>query len=218
MNASDKPKLAVADLLAQAKPAERTIRLCLRGDLQAQWEQLDRDRAKAQGAASGDSLAGSPAVAIARQMETLRDEMEASTIVFTVRALTRKQFQGLKAAHPGRRDQKGDIVEDDRDQDVNTQTFWEPLIRACTVEPELDESQWRRLLDDVLSDQQYEALATAALVVCRGTVDIPFSRAALDLILRSGGELNAPNGSGSLSGGSTAGSPATDSTATTLGD
>jgi hypothetical protein len=207
MNTSDKPKLAVADLLAQAKPAERTIRLCLRGDLQAQWEQLDRDRAKAQGAASGDSLAGSPAVAIARQMETLRDEMEASTVVVHRPGADPQAVPGAQGRTPGPAGPEGRLVEDDRDQDVNTQTFWEPLIRACTVEPELTESQWRRLLDDVLSDQQYEALATAALVVCRGTVDIPFSFAALDLILRSGGELNAPNGSASLSSGSTAGNP-----------
>jgi hypothetical protein len=207
VNTSDKPKLAVADLLAQAKPAEHTIRLCLRGDLQAQFEELDRQRAEAASKTDGDSLAGSPAVAIARRMEALREEMDAATVTFTVRALSRKRYQALVAAHPPRRDEKGDVLDDDREMGVNQTTFWEPLIRACAVDPELTEDQWRRLLDDVLSDRQYEQLASAALVACRGNVDIPFSFAASELIRNFGGELNAPNGSASLSSGSTAGNP-----------
>lgn len=218
MNASDKPKLAVADLLAQAKPVERTIRLCLRGDLQAQFEELDRQRADAASKTDGDSLAGSPAAAIARRMETLREDMEASTIVFTVRALSRKAYQGLVAQHPPRRDDKGDVLEDDREMGLNQATFWDPLIRACVVDPELDETQWRRLLDDILSDRQYEQLASSALVACRGNVDVPFSFAASQILKALGGESSVLSDSGSLSGDSTAGNPPPSTNTTTPED
>lgn len=195
----------IDDLLAQAKPAERTIRLCLRGDLQAAWEQLDHDRAKAQAEDRSDSLAGSPATAIARQMQDLAEQMEAATVTFRLRALPRKAYQALVAAHPPRRGPDGGVVADDAEHDLNTATFWEPLIKATTVEPDLTEGHWERLLGEILSDRQFEQLAIAALAACRGNVDIPFSSAASVLIRASGGGQTAPDGSGSLSGDSTAG-------------
>lgn len=203
----DRPMLAIDEILAQARPVEHTIRLCLRGDLQAQWEQLDRDRAVAEKDSDAGSLAGSPAVAIARQMEALREQMEESTVTFTVRALPRRAYQALAAAHPPRRDDKGAVHEDDRQHGIDTTTFWSPLIRACVVAPELTEAQWTRLLDEVLSDRQYEQLASAAVVACRGDVDIPFSPAVSRLIRASGGGSNAPEPSASASNGSTGGSP-----------
>lgn len=196
----------IEELLEQARPAERTIRLCLRGDLQAQWEQLDRDRARAQSEGRSDSLAGSPAVAIARQMQELSEQMEAATVTFRLRALPRRAYQALVAAHPPRRGPDGKVLPDDAEHDLNTATFWEPLIRATAVEPELTEAQWERLLGEVLSDRQFEQLAIAGLATCRGNVDVPFSSAASSLIQGSGGEPSAPDGSVSLSGASTDGS------------
>lgn len=217
MNSSDKPKLAFVDMLAQARPAERVIRLCLRGDLVAEYEELDRHRAEVVNKVDRSSLAGSPAVAIARQMEALQEQMKDFTYPFRVRALTRKTYQALVAAHPPRRDEKGEVLEADREMGINQNTFWDPLIRACVVDPVMDDEQWARLLDELLSDRQYEQLGIAALAVCRGNVDIPFSSAASDLLKTSGGESSAPNGSASPSDASTAGSLASPST-TTAGD
>jgi hypothetical protein len=203
----DRPKLAFVDLLAQAKPAERTIRLCLRGDLVAQFEELDRHRAEVAAKVDEGSLAGSPAVALARQMEQLQEEMRDSTYPFRVRALSRKAYQALVAAHPPRRDAEGEIVDADRQSEVNTDTFYGPLIRACLVDPVLDGTEWSRLIDEVLSDRQFEQLAIAATVVSRGDVDIPFSYGASQTLKISGGDSKAPNDSASLSNGSMAGNP-----------
>lgn len=216
----DKPKLAFVDLLAQAKPAERTIRLCLRGDLVAQFEELDRRRAEAEAEAKAQagSLAGSPAVALARQMEQLQQQMQDSTYRFRLRALPRKAYQALVAAHPPRRDADGEVLADDRHAQVNVETFYEPLIRACLVDPVLDDAQWERLAEEVLSDRQFEQLALAAYATCRGDIDIPFSFGASQTLKTSGGDSNAPSDSESLSSASTAGNPPPSTTTPTTDD
>jgi hypothetical protein len=211
------PHVQFTDLLAQAKPAERTIRLCLRGDLVAQFEELDRKRVELEGRADEGSLAGSPAVQVARQMEQLQAEMRDSTYPFRVRALSRKAYQALVAAHPPRRDAEGAILPEDLKDDINTATFWEPLIRACLVDPVLDDAEWEHLAEDILSDRQFEQLAIAAFVASRGNVDIPFSHGASETLKNSGNGSKAPSDSGSLSSASTDGNPPP-STSTTATD
>jgi hypothetical protein len=221
MNTSDKPKLAFADLLAQARPAERTVLLCLRGDLVAEFEELERQLAKVKDR-KDDSLAGSGAPAIAAQMEELRGEMEQYSVTFRLRTLPRRAYQKLLAENPPRRDpnKPDQILADDsqldNQSDANAETFWFALARACVVEPAMDDEQWARLVDEVLSDRQFELLAAVSLVLCRGEVDIPFSLAASETLKISGGGSSAPNGSESPSSASMAGSqsPSTSTTTT----
>lgn len=212
--ALDRPKLAFSEVLAKARPAERSIRLCLRGDLVAQWEDLERQLAKAQTQTAGDSLAGTGASAIAKAMEELREQMDDSTVTFVVRALPRPAYRAFVAAHPPRQGPDGKPIEDDADG-INTETFGFDLARACVVEPEMTDEEYAHLVDDILSDRQFEQLTIAALAVCRGDVDIPFSYAASTLTSTSGGGSNAPSGSVSASNGSTAGSLASPSSGTT---
>lgn len=170
--------LDVNALIDSARLAERTIALCLRGDLQAQFEDLERRLDEAAERDQGDSLAsGSSVAAIRAQMEELRDQMRASTLVVTLRALPRKAYQRLSDQHPPRRDDEGNVVAEDR-TGVNMLTFWDPLIRACWVAPELDKARMTHLLDEVLSNNQYDSLASLALLVNQGKVDIPFLSAA----------------------------------------
>jgi hypothetical protein len=200
------------ELLAQARPAERTLRLCLRGDLVAEFEELERGLGKAKDR-KDDSLAGSGAPAIAAQMEELRGEMEEYSVTFRLRTLPRRAYQKLLAEHPPRRDpsQPDRILpadsQIDNQSDANAETFWFGLTRACVVEPVMDDGQWSRLVDEVLSDRQFELLAVVSLALCRGEVDIPFSSAASETLKISGGESSAPNGSESLSSASMAGNP-----------
>jgi hypothetical protein len=207
-------------LLDQARPAERGIPLCLRGDLVARYEDLDRqrDEAEQQAKRNADSLAsGGQARQLAEQMEALREQMRDSTVTFTLRALPRPKYRALLAAHPPRRGEDGEILPEDRENGLNNDTFWTPLIRACLAAPALTEEQLTRLLDEVLSDRQYEQLAIEALQVCRGEVDIPFSFAASRLMTAFGGESRQPSDSGSLSDASTAGPPEPSTSTTTLG-
>lgn len=157
-----------------AQPAERSIALCLRGDLVARFEELEREFEVAN-EAPGDSLAsGSTAAEIRGQMEALQAQMRASTKTVVLRALVpRKRWQALAEQHPPRRDEEGNVLAEDRRLGVNNDTFWDPAIRACWASPVLTKAQLTKLLD-VLSNNQYDALASLVMLVNQGDVDIPF--------------------------------------------
>jgi hypothetical protein len=215
VNTSDKPKLAFADILDKAKPAERTVRLCLRGDLVGEFEDFERQLGQAR-AREADSLAGTGARRIAEAMEALREQMDEQSVTFRLRTLPRRPYQDLVKAHPPRRDDAGNILKEDAGYEINAETFWFALARACLVEPEMTDEQYTHLVDDILSDRQFEQLAITAYNLCRGSVDIPFSLAASELTRISGGALSAPNGSASPSAVSTAGSPQPSTSMTTM--
>lgn len=170
-------------LLDEAKPVERAFAVCLRKDLVAEFEALDRERENLPKHGGGNSLAGpgSAAREIAEQLEALREQMKASTITVKVRALPRKAFRNLVAAHPPRKDEEGNVRPNDR-IGFNADTFFEPLVRASIVEPALTPERWTRLLDETLSDGQYQELASLCWLVNTDDVDIPFSEAASEIL------------------------------------
>lgn len=168
----------IDQLLAQARPAERTVSLCLRGDLVAEFERLEADHVRATERVD-TSLAGEgpSALALAQQMEALRQQMQDSTLVLTVRALVpRSRYTDLVLAHPPRTDLEGTPVPQDR-EGYNVETFFPALVRASVVDPVMTDDRWARL-DAVLSDRQFDELAISALAVNRGAVSVPFSPAA----------------------------------------
>lgn len=165
-------------LLDEAKPAEKTFSVCTRQDLVAEHEALAAEFEKARREPSTDSLSsGGKTRVLAEQLEALEAQMTASTIRLRLRVLPRKAFRKLVAQHPPRKDEVGNAHAEDS-LGVNTQTFWDPLIRASIVAPQLDKDRLNRLLDEVLSDRQYEELASACWGLNRWEVDIPFSSAA----------------------------------------
>lgn len=161
-------------LLSQARLPERSITLCLRGDLQAEWEDLARQRAELLTGPGAGSLAGSPTRAIDARMEELRGQMAEAEVRFRVRALSHRDYQRLTDAHPPRVGPDGKTLPADLAEEVNTETFWPALVRACLVEPDLSDEQLAKLLD-TLSDRQYGDLARCALTACKGDVSVPFS-------------------------------------------
>lgn len=163
-------------LLAEARLPERTVEVCLRGDLAADHEAAERELEQAQRAPS-DSLAGSGAGAIVDRIEALEAQMREHTYPFRLRALSRPAWRKLLAEHPPRRDDAGKIVDEDAGVELNVETFYAALIRACLVDPVLDGDDWARLTE-ALTDRQYGDLASAAWLLNRGEVDVPFSLAA----------------------------------------
>lgn len=162
-----------------ARRVRRSMQLCLRGDLVAEWEDLERQRDEAEKDAEktdlGDSLASTkPTAAIDARMDALRVEMLAGTITVVLESMPRKEYNRLVKRHPPRRDEDGAIHPDDRALDINMETFWEPLIRTCWVSPVLTKARMARILDEIVSDQQYSELADLAMKVNRGKVDVPF--------------------------------------------
>lgn len=185
---SDKLPISVAKVLdldaalAAAKRPERTVDLCLRGDLQADFESLERDLADEQ-AKPGDSLAGNPRVVeIAEQIEALRQEMQDATVTVRLRGIGNIEWNKLVADNEAR-----DGNQADQAYGYNTETFFPSLVKACLVD--VTTAQWTRLYETI-SSGQFEDLSTAALAVSRRKVDVPKSFAASEVLRKPAAKQN----------------------------
>jgi hypothetical protein len=163
------------ELVAEARLPEATVPICLRGDLVADHELAERELGLAQKQAT-ESLAGNGAAAIAERIEGLEAQMREHTYPFRFRALPRREWRALVAAHEPRRNDDNEIVDADR-AGVNAETFYDAMIRACLVDPELTDEEWAAL-NEALTDRQYCDISDAAWMLNRREVDIPFSLAA----------------------------------------
>lgn len=166
--------------LKAARLPERSEPLCLRGDLVADFEAAERDLKRTQESTT-DSLEDGIGPIVDR-IEALRAEMLEHTEDFRLRALPKPAFRALIAAHPPRRVQAEDGSEaeleaGDAGLGLNRETFFEALIRASVVSPELDEDDWTALFE-VLTDRQFGDLSDTAWFLNRGEISVPFSRAA----------------------------------------
>lgn len=164
-------------LLKQAKLPERSVPVCLRGDLAADHEAAERALEAAQRAATND-MEGDGVGALVDRIETLQAEMREHTYDFRLRALPRHEYRELVAAHPPRRNDDGEVNQGDVALGFNQDTLIPDLIRRATIDPDLDDGEWEQLLGEKLTDRQYGDLADAAYFLNRGEVDVPFSRAA----------------------------------------
>lgn len=165
-------------LLGSAALPERTVEVCLRGDLQAEVEELSRELQQARNGATTLADRGDLRK-LAEQIEKTREAMLESTVVFRLRGLNRTAYSNLLAAHPPRDGHTGDSA-----AGFDVDAFFPALIRACITEPDLTDEQWTHLLE-VLSSGQFDSLYDAALAVCRRKVDVPFSFAASATLLAS---------------------------------
>jgi hypothetical protein len=167
------------DKIANAKLPRLTVPICLRGDLVAEIEQLDRELVAAGSSPSTGMEDGARLRELAERIEALRTEMreDGNNHDFILQALPTRDYRALKAQHPPRLDDDGDVVAEDHVLRANIDTLAEPLLRACCVDPVLDDATWRSV-EPILSDGQYDDLVKAAIVVNQGAVRVPFSRAA----------------------------------------
>lgn len=185
-----------ATMMSQSRLPERRVPICMRADLAAEHQAAERRLALA--VRQNNSLEGGDTAERAAEVEALEEQMRGSTYEFRLRSMPSRRFRRLKDAHPPRRTDAGDIDERDvlNGHLFNIDTLTEVLIKASVYDPELSDEQWRELLGDSdderdrreaagepveegkLTDAQIEALATAALELNVGDVDIPFSRVA----------------------------------------
>jgi hypothetical protein len=178
-----RPKRDVKAALDAARLPERSVELCLRGDLVAELQELQREMVDAEREEQvAGSLDGGRARELAEQVLQLREQMLDDTIVVRLRALPRKKKRDLMAAHPPREDN-----ETDRVVGFNEDTLTAAMLRACAVDPVLDEADWVRF-EEVLSDGQWIALNSAVWSVNTQDVDIPFSRRASQILASSAPE------------------------------
>lgn len=163
---------AFADILAQARLPEATVTLCLRGDLAAEWGDLERQLADA--STSAPSLAErSPARIIAEQMEDLRARMVASAVTIRLRALPAPVWGQLYAERPIRAKDSGESEQAWRDR---WYAWVADLVSRCAIDPVMTVEEVGQLVD-VLSGVQWDELSNAAWLLNERKVEIPFSAA-----------------------------------------
>ncbi len=189
------------DLIRSVRPSEAHVPLCLRGDLLAAKDDLERRLHEAHQLDQENSLAsGGSARRVADELERVLAEIEQNTHSFRFRALPRPEFRDLQEAHPPRPD--NDI---DRAIGGNMETFTAPLIQACCVDPAMSLDQVRSLID-VLSEGQVMDLFGCALALNRSRVDLPKFETASGILARLAPRSKPPGHGGSPASDSSAGS------------
>lgn len=175
---------AFESILAAARLPEKSVPLCLRGDLMAEVQALESQLEDSRDVTLADR---GNARKVAEQIEALREEMVAGTYVFRVRGLSRTEWASLVASNPPRKDSDVDSA-----MGYNFESFFPALVQRCLIDPVLDQGGFDDLLDK-LSDGQFQELADAAVAVCRRKVDVPFSLAASATLRSSGDSLELPD-------------------------
>lgn len=156
--------------LASAKRPERTVALCLRGDLVAEVEELER-QLHAVRQEEQTSLAGNPkARELAERIEALRGEMKDSTATLRLRGLSNPEWVALIREHEPR-----DGNKDDEAIGYNAEAFFPALVKSCLVG--VSDEQFDRLYA-LISAGQFDELLNAAMDVSRRKVSVPKSFAA----------------------------------------
>lgn len=163
----------IAGLIRSAKRPRTTVTICLDGELQQQWDdlhdQLTRAAVKATRVAEPSLADLGEAAELTEQIELLEEQLSGRQITFGLEAMSHTDYRMLVDDHPPRPDH--DV---DKSNGFNVATLFPVLVRVCTVEPVLDDDDWDLLLE-ALSSGQFDSLVTAALVVNRRKVSVPFS-------------------------------------------
>jgi len=182
---------SIKERIRKAGPTTRTVRVWLGADLDLIDEYEAAEQAVEQAKQPADSLAGSGSIDEATQrLERVRARLDECAVDFKLRGLDDLHYCRLLEQHPPRRAEDGTLDERDR-TGWHKETFPPALVRACVVEPELDDEDWAALLGDegrygLLTSVQLDGLAAEAFALTRHPVDVPFSRAASPQIRNSG--------------------------------
>lgn len=175
------------EIQARASRPEDIVPVCMAGKLVAEHEKLERQLAELkEDPAAG--IEGDDRGELAEQIQALEEQMKADTYPFRLRALKRPAFKALLAASPPRRTEDGEIDERDRARGFDIDVLYDKLVPLSIIDPQLDDAAMRKLVDEDLTDGQFIELGNMAYFLNRGSVDVPFSRAASAILRTTGGE------------------------------
>lgn len=168
----------IDDFLEGYQLPEDTVPICMRGDLQARFEELERALDVARRKPAGDTLASSDgeARALAEQIEALRAEMQTHVRLFLLRARPRKEWSDLGKEHPPRKSDAGDAQ-----AGFDREAFPVAALAACSVKPKMSVEKAGTLVDRVTAGQ-WNALWEKILELNGGSGQVPFSWAASEIL------------------------------------
>ncbi|MFD7609721.1 hypothetical protein [Streptomyces sp. NPDC059828] len=168
----------IEDILKRAKPRERTVKVCIAGDLAGEVERLEEELAQVAEDWQPQNLAEAhPGREISERIAALRAQMRESEVPFLLRYIGDEKYSSLVAAHPS----------EDPKELFDSDTFPRALIAACCVDPVMTEEQAKELFE-VITQGQIKDLFDAAWDVHNSSGIVPFSLAASALLAGLGGE------------------------------
>lgn len=179
-----KPKLSLT-----IKRPTKGVELCLDLEKRAEWEALEVRREELRKSPGDNRLTGGPLTEVAREITQLEQEMRDATVIFTLRALPRKEWSDAKTAHPPRKDDESDKV-----LGFNEATIFDDIIPASiekVVGPDGEEVEWGDAKWEPLADEmttlQYQDFKNAvfALNVGEAAARLPKSLGASLVMARS---------------------------------
>ncbi|KIZ16829.1 hypothetical protein [Streptomyces natalensis] len=185
--AAKPPALTFADVRAKIQRPRRVVELVMDAEAAAEIGALEEllDRAQRHDEANGTETARD----VAKRLQELEAQAEASRVQFTLEAITHRAYQQLRADHPPTKEQieaaakRGGEEEPAFDPD----SFAPALVEAQLIEPKPADSEEFVEFWDALSDGQLGQLWGAAIQIQFQTGELgPPSQAAAD-ILRSFG-------------------------------
>ncbi|MFD0177301.1 hypothetical protein [Streptomyces rochei] len=169
---------SIEDILKQAKPRERTVMVCIRGDLAGEAERLTDELAKvSEDWEPSDLTEEHPGRTIAARLKAVREQTRGAEVPFTLRYIGDRAYSDLLAAHPS----------GDDSQAFNSDTFPKALVAASCVDPVMTEDQATAQFEK-LNQGEIKRLFDAAWDVHNSSEIVPFSLAASALLAALGGE------------------------------
>jgi hypothetical protein len=164
-------------ILAQATPRERTVKVCVRGDLAGQADRLAEELAKvSEEWEPADLTDVHPGRKVAAELKAVREQIKAAEVPFVLRYIGDKAYSDLLAAHPS-----------ENDNELFNADFPKALIAASCVDPVMTEKQAAELFEK-LNQGEIKRLFDAAWDVHNSSEIVPFSLAASALLAALGGE------------------------------
>jgi hypothetical protein len=159
----------ITKILEQIRRPTDVVPLCLRGDLIAEWKRLEQAFRDASTTIDDDVTASgrsATAAKLAREMEALREQMQAATEVFTLQASRRPEWLAMYASHKP----------DDGDE-AGKEAFAVAIVAAAATDPVMTPAQAEELRDE-LTDGQWEVVVKTVMALNRTSPGVPYSQAA----------------------------------------
>jgi hypothetical protein len=162
--------LDIEKVLASVRPKTTTVRVCLRGDLLAQYEELERDLAEAIWLDMSENRHAEAPV-IAAKVTALQEQIKTAEVEFTFTAIGQQAWTDLIVQHPAR-EQDTDVG-----LDFDASTFPMAAVAATCTNPVMTLAQAHTLYER-LNGGQWGELWQGCLRANVAGADVPFSLAA----------------------------------------
>lgn len=154
----------IKDIIARARPREHSVRICVSGDLAAEYDRLQAELAAVAAWQPQSMAEENPAAAIARRIAELQEQMREAEVEFTFRALGARAWSDLVAEHPGQTEEEA----------WDADTLAPALVSACAVDPVMAPEDVDALFE-ALNVGQRQQLIEAAWQVNGEATAVPFS-------------------------------------------